>query len=104
MNFIRALAGYSLVSSLLLIYLFADKIKNKTDEATVVFLKAYELKDSVISSNDKNRNGKYGFNNSKVMESVVNQKIGFEYLKEHGEVFLVLDTMLNLKSFDTRRT
>jgi len=36
-NFIRALAGYSLVSSLLLMFLFADKIKNKTDEATVVF-------------------------------------------------------------------
>ena len=37
-NFIGALAGYSFVSSLLFMFLFADKIKNKTDEPTVVFL------------------------------------------------------------------
>ena len=35
---------------------------------------------------------------------MVKQKLGFEYLKEYGEVFSVLDKMLDLKSFDTRKT
>jgi lipopolysaccharide/colanic/teichoic acid biosynthesis glycosyltransferase len=30
--------------------------------------------------------------------------LGFEYLKDYGEVFSVLNTMLDLKSFDTRKT
>ena len=103
-NFIGALAGYSLVSSLLFMFLFADKIKNKTDEATVVFLKAYEMNDPVTPSNGKNRNGKYGFNNSGTMESLVKQKLEFEYLKEYKEVFSVLDTILDLKSFDISKS
>lgn len=102
--FIKALVGYSLVSSLVSMFLFADKIKNKTDEATVVFLKAYEMKDPAIPSNGKNRNGKYSLNNREATESVVKQKLQFEYLKEYGEVFSVLDTMLDLKSFDTRKS
>ncbi|OGU68471.1 MAG: hypothetical protein A2W30_00590 [Ignavibacteria bacterium RBG_16_36_9] len=103
-NFIGALAGYSLVSSFLFMFLFADKIKNKTDEATVVFLKAYEMNDPVTSSNGKNRNGKYGFYNSEAMKSVVKHKLEFEYLKEYEEVFSVLDTILELKSFDIRKS
>jgi len=103
-NFIGALAGYSLVSSLLFMYLFADKIKNKTDEPTVVFLKAYEMNDPVTPSNGKNRNGKYVFNNDGAIESVVKNKLEFEYLKEYKEVFSVLDTILELKSFDIRKS
>ena len=103
-NFVGALAGYSLVSSLLFMFLFADKIKNKTDEPTVVFLKAYEMNDPVAPSNGKNRNGKYVFNNYEVMESVVKHKLEFEYLKEYKEVFSVLDTILDLKSFDVRKS
>ena len=102
--FIGALAGYSLVSSLIFMFLFAEKIKNKTDEATVVFLKAFEMNDPLTPSNGKNRNGKYSFNNSEAMESVVKQKLEFEYLKEFEEVFSVLDTILDLKSFDIRKS
>jgi len=103
-NFIAALAGYSVVSSLLFMFLFADKIKNKTDEATVVFLKAYEMNDPVTPSNGRNRNGKYGFNYSEAMESVVKHELEFKYLKEYEEVFSVLDTILDLNSFDIRKS
>ena len=102
-QFIKALIWYSIVSSLVSMFLFANKIKNKTDEPTVVFLKAYEM-DSPISSKAKNENSKYSFNGTETTESVVKQKLGFEYLKDYGEVFSVLDTMLDLKSFDTRKT
>ena len=85
-------------------FLFAEKIKNKTDEPTVVFLKAYEMGDPVVRSNGKNRDGKYSFNSTETTESLAKQKMQFEYLKEYREVFSVLDTMLDLKSFDTRKT
>jgi lipopolysaccharide/colanic/teichoic acid biosynthesis glycosyltransferase len=103
LQFIKALVGYSVVSSLVSMILFAEKIKNKTDEPTVVFLKAYEM-DSPVSSKVKNGNSKYSFKGTEVTESLVKNKLGFEYLKDYGEVFSVLDNMLDLKSFDTRKT
>ncbi len=102
--FIKALIGYSIVSSLVSMFLFAEKIKNKTDEPTVVFLKAYEMGDPVIKPNGKNRDEKYRFNNIETTESLAKQKLQFQYLKEYREVFSVLDTMLDLRSFDTRKT
>lgn len=104
--FLRALAGYSLLSSLLTAILFARKIKNKNDEATVVFLKAYEMKDYVAPTNGRNGNGKYSYNSFEQteIESREYHKLQFEYVKEYGEVFSVLNTMLDLKSFDTRRS
>ncbi|MBK7499001.1 MAG: sugar transferase [Ignavibacteriales bacterium] len=102
-QFINALIGYSILSSLISMFLFAKKIQNKTDEPTVVFLKAYEM-DSPVSSKTKNGNSKYSFNSPGITESAVKQKLGFEYLKDYGEVFSVLDNMLDLKSFDTRKT
>ena len=43
-------------------FLFVAKKENKTDEATIKFLKAYEIKDHVIPSNGKKHHLKYGFN------------------------------------------
>jgi lipopolysaccharide/colanic/teichoic acid biosynthesis glycosyltransferase len=103
-HFIEALVGYSVISSLISMFLFADKIKNKSDEATVVFLKAYEINDFAVSSKSKNGHSKYSFNNLALSESVTRQKLEFEYLKEYQDVFSVLDNMLDLKSFDTRKT
>jgi lipopolysaccharide/colanic/teichoic acid biosynthesis glycosyltransferase len=104
LNFIKALAGYSFVSSLVSILLFARKIKNKSDEATVVFLKAYEMKDTATRSNGRNRNGRYGYFGSETETLREQHHIEFEYLKEYGNVFSILDTILDLKSFDTRKT
>ena len=105
-HFLRALAGYSLLSSLLTAILFAGKIKNKSDEPTVVFLKAYEMKDYATTSNGRNGNGKYSYNSIEKTEKEAREyhKLKFEYVKEYGEVFSVLNTMLDLKSFDTRRS
>lgn len=106
--YIKALFGYSFVSSLLFMFLFAKKIKNKSDEATVVFLKAYEIKDNEAASHSisKKRNGKYSFINSSVVESsrVDKNEMQFENLQKHSEVFTVLDTILDLRSFDTQRS
>ncbi|MFO7523852.1 MAG: sugar transferase [Ignavibacteriaceae bacterium] len=103
--FINAFVGYSIVSSVVSMFLFASKIENKTDESTVVFLKAYEMNEQTgSSSRAKNGNSKYSFKNTEPSESVVKQKLQFEYLKDYGEVFSVLDSMLDLASFDTRKS
>jgi lipopolysaccharide/colanic/teichoic acid biosynthesis glycosyltransferase len=105
-HFLRTLAGYSFVSSLLSLLLFANKIENKNDEATVVFLKAYEMNDYATPSNGRNRNKKYIYNSLEQAktELVGHNKLQFEYVKEYAAVFSVLNTMLDLKSFDTRRS
>ena len=101
LNFIGALAGYAFVSSLLSIILFSHKISNKSDEATVVFLKAYEMNDAANRSNGRNGNGKYTYYNPESEALIQQHKIEFEYLKEYGNVFSILDTILDLKSFDS---
>jgi lipopolysaccharide/colanic/teichoic acid biosynthesis glycosyltransferase len=102
--FIEAVAKYSLVSGFLALLLLAKKIQNKTDEATIIFLKAYEMKDPLISSNSNKSDLKYSFISTAITESVVKQKMQFEYLKEYSEVFSILDNMIDLKSFDTRKS
>lgn len=102
--FIKALAGYAFVSSILSIILFARKINNKSDEATVVFLKAYELTETANRTNGRNRNGRYAYYNPEAETGIQQDKIEFEYLKEYGNVFSILDTILDLKSFDSRQT
>lgn len=100
--FIRAITGYSLVSSILFLLLFAEKIKNKTDEATVVFLKAFEMNELPITTKDKT--GKYNFKNPDLIKSGIDQELEFEYLKDYKEIFPVLNNVLDLKSFDFRKT
>ncbi len=102
--FIRAFIAYSLVSSIVSMFLFAEKIQNKTDESTVVFLKAYEVKDIPISSKPITEQSRYKFQGEQIAESNVKQKFQFEYLKNYGEVFAVLNSMLDLASFDTRHS
>jgi lipopolysaccharide/colanic/teichoic acid biosynthesis glycosyltransferase len=102
--FIKAIIGYSLLSSLIAMYLFTAKKENKTDDPTIKFLKAYEIKDPFKPTNGKNRDLKYGLNSMEATETVVKERMHFEYLKEYEAVFAVLDNILDFKSFDTRKT
>jgi lipopolysaccharide/colanic/teichoic acid biosynthesis glycosyltransferase len=102
--FIKAILGYSLLSSLIAMYLFSAKKENKTDDPTIKFLKAYEIKDHDKPSNGRKHDLKYGLYDLEETESVVKKRIHFEYLKEFENVFSVLDNILDFKSFDTRKT
>lgn len=103
-NYIRAFIGYSLISSIVSMFLFAKKIKNKTDESTVVFLKAYEMKDQQHPSKYANGTANYAFRGNGSTDSAVSKEFKFEYLKQYNEVFAVLNSMLDLSSFDTRKS
>lgn len=102
--FIEAILFYSVISFIVFVALFAEKVTNKTDEVTSKFLRAYELKGPAISSVVRGNFVKYKFKNEEEHESSLKQKLQFEYLKDYGEVFRFLNRMLDLKSFDTRKT
>src|ERR1035437_1218691 len=103
-GFIKSLIGYALLSSLVSLSLFAAKKEIKTDDPTIKFLKAYEIKDLVKLPNGKKHDLKYGFHSTEATEFVFKKRMQFEYLKEYGDVFLLLDNILDFRSFDTRRT
>ena len=103
-NIIKTLIGYTLVSSLISMFVFADKVDNKTDEPTVKFLRTYDMKDPLVSYDGKRIGLKYSFTGVATTGPLVKQNLGFEYLKEYKEVFSILDTMLNLTSFNTRKS
>lgn len=103
-DYTKALVAYSSLSAIISMFLFAKKIKNKTDEPAVVFLKAYEMSDAEIASKPRNGNSKYSYSNTLLNEVRVQNKLQFEFLKEYGYVFSILDTMLDLSSFDTRKS
>ena len=103
-NIIKVLIGYTLVSSLISMFVFADKVDNKTDEPAVKFLRNYDMEDPLVSYDGKRIGLKYSFTGVATTGSLVKQNLGFEYLKEYEEVFSVLDTMLNLTSFNTRKS
>ena len=101
-NIIKALIGYTLVSALIYMFVFAEKLENKTDDATAKFLKTYNIKKPVIWSKGEILDSKYSYTGPN--DFSVPHKIQFEYLKEYEDVFSVLNSMLDLKSFDTRKT
>lgn len=101
-NIIKALIGYILVSSLISMFVFADKVENKIDDAARKFLKAHNIKEPVILSRGENIDKKYSYTGPNDFN--VTHRIQFEYLKEYAEVFSVLNNMLDLSSFDTRKT
>ena len=103
-GFIKSLLGYALLSSLVSLSLFAAKKEIKTDDPTIKFLKAYEIKDLVKLSNGKKHDLKYGFHSTEATEFVFKKRMQFEYLKEYEDVFLLLGNILDFESFDTRRT
>jgi lipopolysaccharide/colanic/teichoic acid biosynthesis glycosyltransferase len=103
-SLIKIIIGYSLLSSLVSLFFFVAKKENKTDEVTITFLKAFEVKDHVIPSNGKRHHLKYSVQPVDAARSDYKPRLEFEYLKEYGDVFLVLDNILDFKSFDTRKT
>jgi len=100
---VKGILGYSLFSSLISMFIFAPKVENKTDEPTVRFLKPYKIKEHIISSHAVNLDSKYSFTGIQSSDLILKNKIEFEYLKDYEEVFTVLNSMLDLKSFDMRK-
>ena len=102
--FLKAALGYTAVSALVSMFLFAPKVENKIDDTTIKFLKNYEIIQPVRRSNAEILKSKYSFINPNQAEAASSTNLNFKYIKDNDEVFSVLDSMLELSSFDTRQT
>ena len=102
--FIEGVFIYSVVSFVLFLFLYVRKLPYKTDEVTNIFLKAFELGKPAIAPRKSDYIGKFKFTSSEPRESIVKQKLQFQYFKDFPEVFDFLERELELKSFDARRT
>jgi len=103
-HFISAILGYSVVSSLLSMVVFAPKIENDANKPTIRFLKSHSLNNPIVWSREKISKLKYGFAGNEADNATVQQKIQIENLKKYGEVFSILNNILDLNTFDASKT
>lgn len=103
-QFIEGVSIYSVISFSLFLFLYVRKLPYKTDEVTNIFLKAFELGKPAIAPKKSDYLGKFRFISSVPRESIVKQKLQFQYFKDFPEVFDFLERELELKSFDARKT
>ncbi len=75
--YIESVTIYSIVSFIMLLFLYVRKLPYPTDEVTNIFLKTFELGNPAISSRKKSYDGKYRLLSSQRYESVLKQKLQF---------------------------
>ncbi|MDY0084214.1 MAG: sugar transferase [Ignavibacteriaceae bacterium] len=102
--FIESVTIYSIVSFIMFLFLYVRKLPYPTDEVTNIFLKTFELGNPAISSRKKSYDGKYRLLSSQPYESVIKQKLQFQYFKDFPKVFDFLEREIELKSFDAVKT
>ena len=101
--FVEAIAKYSVLSLVVAFFIYGDKIRDKFEEVTSLFLKAYEEKEHIAHPESHQDSVKYRISSLPVSESVLCQKLHADYLKGHEEVFNFLARKLDLKSFDLNK-
>lgn len=102
--FIQAVSIYSIISFVMFLFLYVRKMPYPTDEVTNIFLKAFELGNPAISPHKDHYKGKYRLVSSEPQESVIKQKLQFQYFKDFPKVFEFLEREIELKSFDARKS
>ncbi|MCZ6702698.1 MAG: hypothetical protein O6940_06610, partial [Ignavibacteria bacterium] len=100
-----AIIVYSVWSFIVMLFLYIDKLPQKTDDVTADFLHAYEIKAPAIPKRDQEQtNTKYKLVRNTENESPIAQKLEFIYFKEYPEIFTFLERTLDLKTFDINNT
>lgn len=103
-HFIQSVFIYSSISFIIFLFLYVRKLPYKTDEVTNIFLKAFELGKPAIAPKKSDYVGKFRFASSAPSESIVKQKLKFQFFKDFPDVFDFLEREIELKSFDAKRT
>jgi len=103
--YLAAIIIYAFMSFLAMLFLYIDKLPQKTDDVTTDFLHAFEIKNSAVPHKEKNiSNSKYKLCSNGKKESQLQQKLEFIYFKEHPEVFSFIERKLELSTFETDKT
>ncbi len=96
---------YFLLSLTVTIFLYLDKVPQKTDEIQSNFLHAYELKIPDVDTNTVPVEIiKYKLEGNFPKVSKLKSKLEFIYFKQYPEVFSFLERKLDLSTFDIDRT
>ena len=96
---------YSLWSMILTIFLYLDKVPQKTDEIQSDFLHAYELKYPTIDAKSLPVEViKYKLNGNVPTDSNLKTRLKFIYFKQYPEIFSFLERKLDLNTFHIDRT
>ncbi|GMR25347.1 MAG: hypothetical protein BMS9Abin39_0638 [Ignavibacteria bacterium] len=103
--YLAAIVVYSAWSFIVMLFLYIDKLPQKTDDVAADFLHAYEIKAPAIPRQEKEvTNTKYKLIRNTENESPLAQKLEFIYFKEYPEIFTFLERTLDLNTFDINNT
>jgi hypothetical protein len=96
---------YTFWSFVISLFFYIDKLPQKTDEIRSEFLHAYELKQTEFDPKvEPVEIKKYKLNGIVPPESKLKTKLEFIYFKEYPEIFSLLETKLDLSTFNINRT
>jgi lipopolysaccharide/colanic/teichoic acid biosynthesis glycosyltransferase len=101
--FLTSVLLYSVFSFVIVMFIYIDKLPEKTDEIRSDFLQAYELKIPKLETQTQKENYRYRFNGRKE-NSELRTKLELIYFKEFPEIFDFLERKVDLSSFHIDRT
>ena len=103
--YLAAIIVYAFISFLAMLFLYIDKLPQKTDDVTTDFLHAFEIKDPAVPEKERKIiNSKYKLCGDVKNESQLKQKLELIYFKEHPEVFSFIERKLDLSTFEIDKT
>ena len=96
---------YSAWSFIVMLFLYIDKLPQKTDDVTADFLHAYEIKAPPLKEIDKELiDTKYRLFSQIQKSSILPQKLEFIYFKDFPEILSFLERKIDLTTFDIDKT
>ncbi|RKY91479.1 MAG: hypothetical protein DRQ13_11385, partial [Ignavibacteriae bacterium] len=103
--YLTAIIVYSAWSFIVMLFLYIDKLPQKTDDVAADFLHAYEIKAPAVHKQEQEgTNTKYKLIRNTENESPLAQKLEFIYFKQYPEIFTFLERTLDLNTFDIDNT
>ena len=99
--YLAEIVVYAAWSFIVMLFLYIDKLPQKTDDVAANFLHAYEIKDPAIPKQKQEvTNTKYKLIRNTETESPLAQKLEFIYFKQYPEIFEFLERRFDLNMFD----
>ena len=103
--YLLAIFIYSIWSFIVMLFLYIEKLPQKTDDVTTDFLHAYEIKSPPKKKIYKKIvDEQYRLFSQKSDISMLPQKLEFIYLKEYPEVLEFLERKIDLSTFNLDKT
>jgi lipopolysaccharide/colanic/teichoic acid biosynthesis glycosyltransferase len=104
-DYLTAIVIYSGWSFIVMLFLYIDKLPQKTDDVAAKFLKAFEIKNPVQTTQEEVfPYSKYKLFDHSPKNSLLKQRLEFIYFKEYPEVFSFIERQIALDTFEIDKT